>query len=100
MTVGSTMQQEQSVENRKALAPYKQSLVRYIRATMALRGFKYSDLAEALAVKGIIISDVNLRNKVSKGMFPADLFIALIAILNVEDEAISAILSLVDDAQA
>ncbi|MEW5250043.1 DUF6471 domain-containing protein [Microbulbifer sp. 2201CG32-9] len=86
------MDHKQSLDNRQALAPYKQAIARYVRASMALRGMRYGDLALALAGKGIAITTENLRSKVSKCMFSADLLAAIIDTLSVEDSAMAEIL--------
>ncbi len=90
------MNQDQSIKNRQALAPYKQAISRYIRSAMALKGTKYNELTTELAKKGVIMTPENLRSKVSKGMFSADLFAAIIDALQVKEEAMSQILSQLD----
>ena len=67
------MNQDQSIRNKAALKAYKQSISRYIRSAMVLKGIKYDQLIEKLAEVGVILSADNLRSKVSKGMFSADL---------------------------
>lgn len=87
-----TMDHKQSLENQRALAPYKRAIARYVRASMALKGVRYSDLASALADRGIAVTQENLRSKVSKCMFSADLLAAIIDVLGVEDSAMPDIL--------
>ena len=86
------MNQDQSVKNRQALAPYKQALTRYIRSALALKGMKYEDLSAALAQKGIVMTPENLRSKTHKGMFAADLLTAIIDVLSLEEDALREIL--------
>ena len=89
------MEPEQSIKNRRALAPYKQATTRYIRAAMVLHGVRYNELAESLAKNGIVMTPENLRSKVSKGMFSSDLLAAIIDVLGVEEDAMREILKLV-----
>lgn len=86
------MNQDQSLKNRQALASYKVALTRYIRSALVLKGLKYDDLCEALATKGITMTPENLRSKTHKGMFSADLFIAMIDVLELEHDALTDIL--------
>lgn len=86
------MDHKQSLSNQQALAPYKQAIARYVRASMALKGMRYSDLAQALAERGISMTTENLRSKVSKCMFSADLLAAIIDALSLEDSAMPEIL--------
>ena len=89
------MEPDQSIKNRRALAPYKQAITRYIRAAMVLQGVKYHGLAEGLAKEGIVMTPENLRSKVSKGMFSSDLLAAIIDVLGVEEDAMREVLKLV-----
>lgn len=91
----NTMSQEQSIKNRENLRPYKQAIARYLRSSMALKGLKYDDLSALLAQKSVIITPDNLRSKVSKGMFSADLLIAIAEVLEVDDNPLPKILDLV-----
>ncbi|WP_160153460.1 DUF6471 domain-containing protein [Microbulbifer sp. ALW1] len=86
------MDHKQSLDNHRALTPYKQATARYIRASMALKNVRYNDLADALAERGITVTAENLRSKVSKCMFSADLFIAILDVLGVEGGALTDIL--------
>ena len=92
------MNPEQSIKNRLALEPYKLATTRYIRSAMARKGFKYNELSAALEKKGIVMTPANLRSKVSKGMFAADLLAAIVDALEVDDNAIQEIIKLVNDA--
>ena len=91
------MDQNQSVKNRQAMTPYKQAIARYIRSAMMLKGLKYNDLTDRLAEKGVQMTPENLRSKVSKGMFSADLFVAIVEVLKVEDSALAEILKQLEE---
>lgn len=82
------MKPEQSACNKVSLAPYRSATSRYIRSCMILRNKRYEDLAAALEAKGIVLSSDNLRSKVSKGAFAADLLLAIFEVLEVEEEAL------------
>lgn len=86
------MDQKQSLENHRALSPYKLAIARYVRAAMALKGVRYNDLASALADKGIAVTPENLRSKVSKCMFSADLLVAILDVLDADEKALPDIL--------
>ena len=86
------MNQDQSIKNRQALSPYKLAITRYIRSSLALKGLKYDDLSDALNKRGIIMTPENLRSKTHKGMFSADLFAAIIDVLELEENALRDIL--------
>ncbi|WP_191602313.1 DUF6471 domain-containing protein [Marinomonas algicola] len=86
------MNQDQSIKNRQALSPYKLAITRYIRSSLALKGLKYDDLSDALNNKGIVMTPENLRSKTHKGMFSADLFAAIIDVLELEEDALRDIL--------
>ncbi len=92
------MNQDQSVKNRQAQAPVKQAITRYIRSALALKGMKYDDLSEALADRGIVMTAENLRSKTHKGMFSADLFITIIDVMELEEDALQSILKQVRNA--
>lgn len=92
------MDQDQSIKNRQSLSPYKLAITRYIRSSLALKGFKYDDLAAALEQKGISMTAENLRSKTHKGMFSADLFAAIIDVLGLEEDALITILKQTKDA--
>lgn len=91
------MKQEQSVKNKEALAPYKNAVVRYIRARMVLKQIKYEDLVVALQDRGVHLTANNLRNRVSKGLFSADMLLMLIEILDVQEDAMQKMLEQVGD---
>ncbi|MCJ8313346.1 MAG: hypothetical protein HRU38_12755 [Saccharospirillaceae bacterium] len=86
------MHQDQSIRNKVALKAYKQSISRYIRSAMVLKGIKYDKLTKLLSDIGIELSSDNLRSKVSKGLFSADLLVAIIDVLEVEQQALPEIL--------
>ena len=86
------MEQSQSLNNKVAFAPYKTAITRYIRSAMMLTGKKYDDLVIELEGRGIHLTTDNLRSKVSKGMFSADLLVAIIDVLDVQENAMSDIL--------
>lgn len=86
------MNQDQSVKNRQALSPYKLAITRYIRSSLALKGLKYDDLSDALNKRGVSMTPENLRSKTHKGMFSADLFTAIIEVLELEENALRDIL--------
>lgn len=91
------MNPDQSLKNKASLTPYKGAITRYIRAAMVLKGKRYDDLVLELEQKGIHLTADNLRSKVSKGMFSADLFVAIIDVLGIESLAISDILALLQE---
>ena len=86
------MNQDQSIRNKAALKAYKQSISRYIRAAMVLNGIKYDQLTERLQQLDIHLTADNLRSKVSKGMFSADLFVAIIQVLDSQEQAMTDII--------
>ena len=91
------MQQSQTLRNKQSLAIYKNAITRYIRSAMALKNMRYEDLSQQLQSKGITMTEENLRSKVSKGMFSADLLVVILEILAVEDSALRDILRVVRD---
>jgi len=86
------MKPSQSLSNKQAFAPYKSAITRYIRSAMVLKGKKYDDLVIELEARGIFLTTDNLRSKVSKGMFSADLLVAIIDVLEVQENAMRDIL--------
>ena len=86
------MNQDQSIRNKAALKAYKQSISRYIRAAMVLNGIKYDQLTERLQQLDIHLTADNLRSKVSKGMFSADLLVAIIQVLDTQEQAMADII--------
>ncbi len=85
------MGQEKSVNNKIALQPYKTAMTRYLRSLMTLRGTTYPQLSAKLEQRGIQLTSEHLRNKVSKGLMPTDLFIILCEELNAVDKALAEI---------
>lgn len=92
------MNPEQSIHNKASLSTYRTHLSRYIRSTMILKGLKYDDLSARLEEYGVSLTADNLRSKVSKGMFAADLMLLLFKIMQVEDSALLDIMKLVEQA--
>lgn len=88
------MKHEQSLSNKEALTPYKNSISRYIRSVMVLKAVKYEDLVFQLTERGVVLTADNLRSKVSKGMFSADLLVAILECLGVEESALPEIIKL------
>ena len=86
------MKESESLKNKEILQPYKSAIARYIRSSMVLNDVKYDDLVEQLANRGVVLTASNLRNKVSKGLFSADMLVMLIEILAVEETALVEIL--------
>ena len=86
------MKESESLKNKEALQPYKSAIARYIRSSMVLHDVKYDDLVDKLTERGMVLTASNLRNKVSKGLFSADMLVILIEILGVEETAVSDIL--------
>lgn len=82
------MKPEQSVINKASLTPYRDSISRFIRSTMILKNKRYEDLASGLEQRGILLTSENLRSKVSKGAFAADLLMAIFDVLEVEGDAL------------
>lgn len=89
------MNPEQSIQNKSSLAVYRNALSRYIRSTMVLKELKYDDLVSDLDAKGVYLTAENLRSKVSKGMFSADLLLLLFETMQVSDSACEEILKIV-----
>ena len=86
------MKENESLSNKTALAPYKTAIARYIRSVMVLKNVRYDDLADTMASQGIVLTASNLRNKVSKGLFSADMLVMIIEALGVEEIALAEIL--------
>lgn len=90
------MNQEQSILNKAALEPYKTAAARYIRSCMVLKQLKYEDLVVALQAKGVVLTANNLRNRVSKGLFSADMLLILLEIISVNEDAVKKMLEQVE----
>lgn len=82
------MGQEQSANNKIALQPYKTAMTRYMRSLLTLRGVTYPQLATKLEQRGIQLTPEHLRNKISKGLVPTDLFIVIIEELDDSEKAV------------
>jgi len=89
------MNPEQSIQNKSSLAVYRNALSRYIRSTMVLKELKYDDLVSDLDAKGVYLTAENLRSKVSKGMFSADLLLLLFETMQVSESACEEVLKIV-----
>ncbi|GGY50868.1 hypothetical protein GCM10011297_24690 [Bacterioplanes sanyensis] len=85
------MKPEQSAQNKRSLAQYRMAISRLIRSSMILKSKRYEDLALELEQRGIVLTSENLRSKVSKGAFAADLFLVVVDILDMNDEALQQI---------
>lgn len=88
------MSQSQGMNNRAALKPFRAAVSRYFRSVMVLKAMSYQQLSDALAQRGVELTPENLRNKVSRGLIPVDLFILLLEILGETDAAVAAIAAL------
>lgn len=62
----------------------RETIRRIIRAQMALKGFEYRDLSQALAALGVVQNESNLRSKVNNGSLGAQLFVYILLALDVE----------------
>ncbi|ASP37772.1 hypothetical protein CHH28_03375 [Bacterioplanes sanyensis] len=82
------MKPEQSAQNKRNLAQYRMAISRFIRSAMILKNKRYEDLAAELELRGIVLTSENLRSKVSKGAFAADLLLVIVDILDMNDEAL------------
>ena len=58
------------------------ALSRYVGALMKLHGLEYADLSRKLAAIGVEQSAANLRAKISKGTFGAQLFLQIMYVLD------------------
>lgn len=83
-----------SIRNRQSLQPYRNSITRYLRSALKLKGFTYQDLSNALLKEGVIIKEENLRNKFSRGTISGDLFILILYILDTKDSALTTMFDL------
>lgn len=90
------MDRSQSINNKAVLQPYKTAISRYFRSLLALKGVTYPELSEKLESRGIILTPENLRNKVSRGLLSADLFIFLIDLLEENAEALNVLSGLAE----
>ena len=83
--------------DKEALAPTREAMSRYIRSVMTLKNKSYPVLVCELETKGLVLTEANLRSKISKGVFSASLLIAIIEIIGVEETALCEILKIVHD---
>ena len=59
-----------------------------LKAELKRRGLTYGDLVERLAERGIVESEVNLRNKISRGAFTAAFFVQCLLAIGCEQVSI------------
>lgn len=85
------MTPEQSLQNRQALAHLKKALSLYLRSTMKLKQFDYKQLVAELELRGIELTESNLRTKISGGNIQGPLMILILHILGVEAQAMTEI---------
>lgn len=90
------MNPDTSVLNRQQLQPYRNSITRYLRSALKLKGYTYQDLAKALLEEGVDIKEENLRNKFSRGTISADLLLLILRILEVQDSAVATMIELAE----
>jgi len=55
-----------------------------LKAELKRRGMTYGDLVERLAVRGVVESEANLRNKLSRGSFTAAFFLQCLLAIGCE----------------
>lgn len=91
------MNQDTSVQNRQSLQAYRNSITRYLRSALKLKGYTYQDLSTELAQRGVDIKEENLRNKFSRGTIAGDLLLLIIQILDDRDSAVKTMLNIVAD---
>ncbi len=72
------------------------ALSRYVGALLKLHGLEYSDLSARLAAIGVEQSAANLRAKIAKGTFGAQLFLQIMYVLE-EDLDMARIVRIVDE---
>jgi len=65
--------------------PWRITVTRLIRVEMTKRGIGYTDLSLALKSLGVDQSAANLRNKVSRGILGADLFLQIFDAMKVPE---------------
>jgi hypothetical protein len=64
-----------------APSAHSQDAKAILKAELKRRGMTYADLVESLAASGVVETEANLRNKLSRGSFSAVFFLqCLIAI--------------------
>lgn len=60
-----------------------------LKAELKRRGMTYGDLVERLATHGVVESEANLRNKISRGSFTAAFFLQCLLAIGCEHVQIS-----------
>jgi len=88
------MDQQTSIQNNIALAPYGEAFSRFLSMKLKQKKVTYPQLANLLEQKGIVLTPGNLRNKVSNRLMPTSLFLIIIDVLNVKGDVVSEILTM------
>lgn len=73
---------------------------RFIKSEMAIKDMKYKDLQKGLAKLGTHQTDSNLRQKVNRGQFSAQLFLQLLVVLDIQHLEIAKIKQIVRHLQS
>ena len=60
----------------------REAVRRVIRARMALKGYEYKDLSQALLRLGVVQQESNLRSKINNGSLGAQLFMFILLALD------------------
>jgi len=55
-----------------------------LKAELKRRGLTYADLVDRLAVNGVVETEANLRNKISRGSFTAAFFVQCLVAIGCE----------------
>ena len=55
-----------------------------LKAELKRRGLTYSDLVSLLAARGVVETEANLRNKISRGAFTATFFVECLVAIGCE----------------
>ena len=76
---------------------WRQVVARIVKSEMSVRGVKYQGLSERLAEIGVEQTADNLRNKVSKGIMGADLFLQIMQVLNARSLSMQVIEDILND---
>jgi len=61
--------------------PYIEQAKNILRAELRRQGFTYKDLANALGEKGVLETDRNIANKISRGTFTAAYFLMVLDVI-------------------
>ena len=76
---------------------WRQVVARIVKSEMSVRGVKYQGLSDRLAEIGVEQTAENLRNKVSKGIMGADLFLQIMRVLNARSLSMLVIEDILND---